>query len=156
MKSASPIIVLLFLSLLTTTALATSFTNSTSINTPATSVGAGAANIYPSTINVSGMSGTITAVNVILQNINEPRPDDLEVLLVGPTGAQLLILGDAGGTTAVLGVSPLFTDAAPAGVPDAGPLNTQTYLPTSINSSATTFPLPAPAPPYTHAAPFGS
>src|SRR5437867_3850721 len=45
------------------------------------------ANPYPSNISVSGLTGTISKVTVTLTNLTEPRPDDLDLLLVGPTGA---------------------------------------------------------------------
>jgi hypothetical protein len=38
---------------------------------------------YPSTISVSGLTGTITKVTATLSNINHTFPDDVDVLLVG-------------------------------------------------------------------------
>lgn len=42
---------------------------------------------YPSTINVSGVSGLISKLTIKLNKITHPYPDDIIILLVGPTGA---------------------------------------------------------------------
>ena len=57
-------------------------------------------------------------------------------------------MGDCGGGTDVVDVDVTFDDAAATGIPDAGPLTTGTFRPTYIGSSVSTFPAPAPAPPY--------
>jgi hypothetical protein len=51
---------------------------------------AGTSTPYPSHVFVSGMTGTINKVTVTLKNINSPRPDDIDVLLIGQQ--QLLII----------------------------------------------------------------
>ena len=56
------------------------FSNSTAISIPSS----GKATPYPSTINVSGMSGVISKVIVKLNGLNHTYPDDLDILLVGP------------------------------------------------------------------------
>ncbi|MCZ7539835.1 MAG: hypothetical protein M5U29_07995 [Anaerolineae bacterium] len=45
---------------------------------------AGPGSLYPSQIVVVGLAGNILDVNVTLHGINHNRPDDLDVLLVGP------------------------------------------------------------------------
>ena len=69
---------------------AAAFTNSASITFSTATPGGipGVSTPYPSSIVVSGVSGTITKLTVTLFNINHDRPDDIEVLLVGPTGAK--------------------------------------------------------------------
>src|SRR5437667_12087063 len=59
----------------------------------------GASTPYPSTNLVSGVAGTITKITVTLTGINHDRPDDIEVLLVGPTGAKYALMADVGGTS---------------------------------------------------------
>ena len=53
---------------------------------------------YPSNIVVSGLTGTITDVNVTLTGITHPFEGDIEVLLVGPSGGSqnITLLSDAG------------------------------------------------------------
>src|SRR4051812_29686061 len=46
---------------------------------------------YPSTIAVSGLSGTVTKVTVTLTDLNHPFPDDIDILLVGPTGVKTVL-----------------------------------------------------------------
>ncbi len=62
---------------------------------------------YPSNIDVSGLSGTVTDVNVILHGFDcsgagplegqQAFPEDIDILLVGPSGANAVILSDVGG-----------------------------------------------------------
>src|SRR3712207_1570086 len=56
----------------------------------------GTANPYPATKSVSGITRTITDVRAAL-TLTHSFPDDLDVLLVGPTGQKTLLMSDAGG-----------------------------------------------------------
>src|SRR5688572_15032481 len=105
----------------------------------------GIASAYPSNISVSGMTGTVTNVTVSLNNFNHTFPDDLDILLVAPSGGNLVIMSDAGGSIDVTGVTLTFDDAGAAVLPDGGPASTGTYKPTQF-VAADPFPAPAPAP----------
>ena len=75
------------------------FTNSTPI-VIGDSPGPGDSGIgapYPSVITVAGLSGTVTDVNVRLNGLTHTFPDDIGLLLVGPSGAFMVIQSDAGG-----------------------------------------------------------
>jgi subtilisin-like proprotein convertase family protein len=50
---------------------------------------------YPSTIDVTGMTGTISKVTVTLNNLTHTRPGDLDMLLVSPTGTKYIFMSDA-------------------------------------------------------------
>lgn len=131
------------------------FCNPGGLNMSASSPGTASA--YPSRLFVTGLSGTISKVTVKLDNITTDRPDDIELLLVAPGGQSMILLGDTGGVSpAVSGINLILDDSAASLVPDSGPLVSGTFKPTSVNTSATTFPAPAPAGPYVHPAPFGS
>lgn len=131
------------------------FCNPGTITLPA-SGSPGTGSVYPSQIFVSGLTGSITRLSVTLSNITHPRPDDLQVLLVGPTGAQLVLMAQAGGTASgVANVTVTLADDAGATLADAGPLASGSYRPTSYNSSPVLFPAPAPAGPYNQPAPTG-
>ena len=82
----------------------------------------GMATPYPSRIFVSGLASSISKVTLTLNNLNHNRPDDIDLLLVGPTGAQVVALSDVGGTSAASNVTLTLDDAAGSLVPDNGPL----------------------------------
>lgn len=114
---------------------------------------------YPSTISVSGVTEPVATIRVILNNVNQTRMDDLEMLLVSPTGVKFVILSDAGGSVAPAGMNITLGDSAASQVPDAGPIATGTYQPTCVDSAVnidTAFPAPAPAGPYNKPAPRGT
>jgi subtilisin-like proprotein convertase family protein len=125
------------------TSVTRSFTNAGAITIP---VG-GKASPYPSSISVVGVAGTISQVTVALRGLNHPVPDDLDVVLVAPSGQRVLLMSDVGGITPVSGVTIIFDDRATADMPDFGPILTGTYRPTNI-ATPDTLPNPAPGPPY--------
>jgi subtilisin-like proprotein convertase family protein len=106
----------------------------------------GRASAYASTIVASGLTGAITDVNVTLTNINHLNPDDLDILLVGPTGKSILLTSDAGGTADVVSVNLTFDDAGALVIPDAGPMVTNTVKPTNFGTGDTMPDIPAPYP----------
>ena len=57
----------------------------------------GPADPYPSTCSISGLSGTITDVNLVLDGLSHYTPDDIDILLVGPQGQDAVVMSDAGG-----------------------------------------------------------
>jgi subtilisin-like proprotein convertase family protein len=115
----------------------------------------GQASAYPSTISVSGLTGTVTDVNVTLTGLSHTFPDDVDVLLVGPSGQTVLLMSDTGGHFSLSGVNLTFDDAATASLSDDGQIVSGTYKPTQGTTLATefcavptSFPSPAPASPY--------
>src|SRR4051794_32270581 len=63
---------------------------------------------YPSNITVSGLSGTISKVEVRFRGFTAPSdnpPADLDMLLVGPGGQKFLIMSDSGRATAVSNIT---------------------------------------------------
>ena len=143
-------------------ASAQTFSNSAAITIP----GSGTATPYPSTINVSGVTGTVSKVTVTLNGVGHTYPEDIGVLLVGPTGVKVRLMTDVGGGTggagggAISGVNITFDDAAPNFLPDGGagspPITSGSYKPTQGTITGggqgplhpTDFPAPAPASPY--------
>jgi subtilisin-like proprotein convertase family protein len=132
------------LTITTTMSSATSFTNGAPIFSG--DAGRGRATPYPSTIVSSGLTGTITDVNVTLTNINHTNPDDIDIVLIGPSGKRIVLMSDVGGTTDAINVTVTFDDSAAAAIPDAGPLVTGTFKPTNIGSLDTIPDLPLPQP----------
>ena len=80
-----------------------------------------------------------------LNNITHTFPDDIDVLLVGPTGANAIIMSDAGGSADATNVTLVFDDAAASPLPDLSALSSGTFQPTN-HPPADTFPSPAPTP----------
>jgi subtilisin-like proprotein convertase family protein len=120
------------------------FASATSISIPSS----GVANPYPSALSVSGMAGTISNVTVTLKNISHTNPDDLDIILVSPSGKKVLLLSDAGGSGDLNNVTLTFGDAAAALLSNSGQLASGTYKPTNYNTNTDTFPSPAPGAPY--------
>lgn len=102
-----------------------------SISTQPPGATAGPSELYPIPLNVSGLSGPVTDVNVFIQGLTHSYPNDLDLLLVGPQGQEVMLSSDAGGTVPVTNVSFTLDDAAASIVPSP-PVNGATYRPTNV------------------------
>ncbi|MBX3745456.1 MAG: proprotein convertase P-domain-containing protein [Verrucomicrobiae bacterium] len=92
---------------------------------------------YPSVIPVGGLLGGIHSVSVRLDGFSHTAPDDVDILLVSPSGAKIILLSDAGGAIPVSNARLVFADSASAVVPDNGPLVSGTYRPTNYGDDDT-------------------
>ena len=128
------------------------FSNSTPIAIP----NVGTATPYPSNITVSGLPSTIGAITVTLSGLAHTFPDDIDVLLVSPTGRKMIIMSDAGGLNAVTNVTITLDDAAATAIPDSAALTTGSFKPANYLTVQDPFAAPAPAGPYLTPAPGGS
>jgi hypothetical protein len=127
------------------------FTNpqSITINTSGSIVTPSKASKYPTDIAVTGMTGNISRVAVTLTGLSALRPQDLDFLLVSPTGAKFIFLADGqAGLIPVEDAVYTFADDAPSAFPVFGYGFSGSYKPTSGDSNADTFPAPAPPGPY--------
>jgi VCBS repeat-containing protein len=101
---------------------------------------------YPSVINVSGVTGVVTDITITFTNFSHGAPDDLDILLVSPTGESLVLMSDAGGESQSVLTTLTFDDTAAEAIPDAGPLpffTSATYRPanyTSLEEEGATIP----------------
>ena len=105
------------------------FDNANIIRIPANQISGGTmgkADPYPSIINVSGFK-SVNDVNVTIRFANHTDPDDLDILLVGPTGRTAILWSDAGGTNAITGTTLTFDDEAQVFLPDSGQISAQSY-----------------------------
>jgi subtilisin-like proprotein convertase family protein len=75
----------------------------------------GNATPYPSTIAVSGITGTIIDLRVNITNLTHTWPNDVDMVLFGPTGAHSVIFTDAiGSSGGIVGRNYTFANGASA------------------------------------------
>jgi len=70
---------------------------------------------YPSTINVSGLGGTVSNVTVTLWSFSHAWTRDVDILLVAPNGQGVILCSDAGNGGAG-GINLTLSDAAPTAI----------------------------------------
>ncbi len=116
-------------------------------------VGSATANPYPTTIAVSGVPGALVKTAVTLHSISHDTPQDLDVLLVGPSGQTLILMSDAGWHPAISNVTLTFDDDAPGYLPLSTKPSPGSYKPTDYAGAEgpDVFPAPAPGGPYGNA-----
>jgi len=101
---------------------------------------------YPSTILVAGLNGVISKVSVTLKGLTHSFPNDIDVLLVGPTGQSLILMSDVGGINpGVTNVNLTFDDDSAATLDGVNNPPTGEYQPANIGTGDG-FPPPAPSP----------
>jgi subtilisin-like proprotein convertase family protein len=102
---------------------------------------------YPSEIVVDGFAGsTVTKVTVRIPGFQHNSPFDVDMLLVGPQGQNVVLMSDVGrreDNTVLVDIT--FDDDAPAQIPSSDPLANGTFLPSNFLLTDE-FPAPAPAP----------
>jgi subtilisin-like proprotein convertase family protein len=150
-KCARGFVVGLVAALAATAAMATSASAATTtFSNPATITipDSGTATPYPSTITAAGLAGNVQKATVTLRGFNHTCPNDLAVLLVGPSGANSILMSGAGGCPGDSSVVDLTFDQASGNVlNDSDYPASGTYRP-SQNSKPGTLSSPAPAGPY--------
>jgi subtilisin-like proprotein convertase family protein len=140
---AALLVAVLALALFAPSAGAQVFSNQTLIKIPATGT-SGPSTPYPSAINVTGMTGAVTNVTATITGFSHTFPNDVDILLVGPSGQNVVLLADTGGSTDVNNATLTFNQASLNSVPS--PIVSGTFRPT--NGGAFTGPAPAPPAPY--------
>ena len=135
---------LLGLSSPTATAASGQFANTALITIPP----AGAASLYPSSISVAGLRGAITDVNVSVDNVGHTNPDDLDVVVVSPSGDSVVVMSDACNGADSEDLDWTFDDEAAGAMPDtpAGTCASGTYQPSVYDGSSDTWPGAFPGP----------
>lgn len=108
----------------------------------------GTAALYPSTIAVAGLAGTVTNVTVTLSNLTHSNSKGLDILLVGPAGHKVMLMSDVGTIfSRMTNVMLTFDDSAATSLPETGTFVSGTYRPSDYPPDQT-MPGPAPAGPY--------
>lgn len=130
-------------------------TNSASIGLPdGTSTTPAPASVYPSNVNVSGVTFGNAKVKMTFNGYTHTFPGDNDFLLVGPGGQKFIPQSDQGSTGDLTNVTYSLEDAAATAIP-ATQIVAGTFRPTA-DTSADIFPAPAPAAPYNIPATGGS
>jgi len=107
------------------------------------------ANPYPSSIVVTNGPTQIDGMRVTLYDVTHQLPDNMDFLLVGPTGVKYIFMADAGGPNPLTTpVTLTFWDNGANPIPNNGPLVTGAFKPVSWEAPQPAFVSPAPAPPY--------
>jgi len=99
----------------------TSAENTTALVIP----NSGRASYYPANIDISGLSGSIDKVTVVLRNAIHTNTNDLEIILAGPSGKRVALMAGVGG--AFRNSTLIFEDRAGPLQPD----RSGTYQPTT-------------------------
>ena len=131
---------------------ATRFSNTNGFTIP----DSGVASVYPSAINVSGVTGIVSNVTLNISRMYHERTTDLSMLLVGPTGVGVVFLSNVAGANPTGRNPPAndsnnvtfsVTDTAAFPFDPSFPIWSEVFRPTNLASS-NVFPAPAPAGPY--------
>ena len=111
----------------------------------------GPANPYPATRTISASPElVISDLNVTIDGIWHQRPDDLDLLLVGPRGQKVILMSDACGSFGVSAYGWVWDDEAAAPMPEGNGTDvcgTRFHRPANYGSGDF-WPAPAPASPY--------
>ena len=133
------------------------FCNSVPIEIAANGGTAGSAGPYPSNVTVSGMSGTIRNLSITLNNIQHDLTQDMDILLVSPTGQKFIVMSDVGSGLSLQTPQTLtLTDYALSNLPVSSiEIPSGSYKPTNAGGNDG-FPAPAPVSPHGNPAPAGT
>lgn len=122
------------------------FSSVTATNTNAAAItirDTNSATPYPSSINISGRTGTISKVTVTIPAFSHTYSSDVNMVLVSPSGKKVALMGGVGGSTKATNLVVSFDDAG------SGPIGTSltsgTYQP---SGTVSTMPTGAPVGPY--------
>lgn len=119
------------------------FANTNLINIPTSGVAAP----YPSTIEVTGLTGTVSRVELTLSGFQHEFPEDIRMLLSAPGGSGALFFAHVGGGRPVTNVTVTVTDFSPFPLPDEFQLISEPLRPANYGTN-NTLPVPAPAGPF--------
>jgi uncharacterized repeat protein (TIGR01451 family) len=96
----------------------------------------GPANPYPSAIVVSNVNGDVSAVTVTVSNLIHSYPNDIGMLLVGPTGANCVLMSAAADySTIITPITVTFDQNAALVLPAEGEIVSGSYQPADYYES---------------------
>jgi len=83
-------------------------------------------------ITVSGVTGLVTKVTATIKGLTHGFPDDVDVLLVSPSGQKVVLMSDVGGGHPISNVDLTLDDSAASSLPDSAQLTSGTFKPTDF------------------------
>ncbi len=90
-----------------------------------------------SSATVSGVGTGALDISVLVNGLTHTWPDDLDFVLVSPTGKGLILMSDAGGSTDVSGLSVGFSDSGSGPAPDSTVLGSGPYTASNYGTGDT-------------------
>jgi len=88
---------------------------------------------YPSSIQISNVTGYVSKVTVTVSNMSHTYPHDIGLLLVGPGTNTVLMDAAAQGFSDMTNTTLTFDSTAPTVLPSSGALTSGTYQPGDYN-----------------------
>ena len=104
----------------------------------------GMASPYPSEITITNHNDRLSRVSLTLTNFSHSSPDDVDIMLVSPSGRAVVVMSDVGGATPVNNLNLVIDDFAPSPLPDNAPLSSGIFRPADAEPGES-FPAPAPS-----------
>jgi len=93
-----------------------------------------AASPYPSSINVSGVGGTLIKATVTFTNLSHTYPADIDALVSSPAQKNTLLMSQEGGGNSVSHITITFDDTATNALPRTTVITNGVYKPTSFGT----------------------
>jgi subtilisin-like proprotein convertase family protein len=103
----------------------------------------GTATPYPATISVSGVPLGALVKSVTINGLNHTWADDVDIMVQSPSGTNVILVSDAGGSADWINHNYTFSDAAAVALQDNAVSPSGTYLPTNFGTPDN-FPAPGP------------
>lgn len=114
-------------------------------NIPGSGTGASTgapAGIYPASVNVTGLpTSGVRVKSIALNGISHTWPSDIDIVVQSPTGTNVVVMSDAGGSVDIVNANLVFDDAAASLLPAT--IVSGTYRPTNA-AGPDAFPAPGP------------
>ena len=146
MKSLRSILTIMLLLATEGVICAQTFSNTNPITIPNSGAASGAASVYPSPIVVSGVGQQLTSISITLNNFSHFYPADVDVLLVGPGGQNVMLMSDVGTFFPVSNLTFTFDNSAGTPMPSGAQLTSGTFTPTNFDPVGDVDGFPPPAP----------
>jgi hypothetical protein len=110
---------------------------------------AGPASAYPITFDLTTVPQDVIIDRLLFEMVlSHTHPDNLRIVLQGPTGEAVVLMANAGGSTDLASTAITFSSNSSDPVPDAGAITTGSYRPVGQYENNVALLAPAPQPPY--------
>jgi len=106
--------------------ITTTFTSNDFLSIPGSGT-SGPASLYPSTIEVSNLLGSIVDINVSLIGLTSTWPDDLIIALLNPLNDAVYLMHSADGSGDINNINLIFDDQALGLLSNYGQIRTGSY-----------------------------